>query len=540
MKVFTNGLKWATAAVLLVAMTAAPAFANKTTPATDKNTGVPAVPRAIPDLIPYHKFDPPTNKLFDLKNLTISGDIRIRPEIRNNVRFGLSGAGSTSTQGVLGNRGTNDFFVQQWVRLGLHYAISSDVVFFFQPQVSSDFGNQGPNGSSVTGAGASVGSGTLYTRQAFILVRNFGVKNLGMKAGRQLMVWGNHRLFGHFDWNNVGFSHDGVTFQYKGIKAVTIEAGWLRSAEGDCLAGGVGGCAGGAGGSAIANGGDADIIFVRTPMKFAGVVIEPTWIWQNRDIGAGSVAGTAATGGRPTNQSRHTVGARLTTKRAISKVRVDSTFEGYYQFGSVDSVAAGSTNGRSLDISAYALHFDAGVTLPVPMQPRLGADFDIASGDDDNNACAVSTTNMGCNGTANTFSQLYPTNHIHFGYMDRMAWKNMVHWAVSLQLRPTKDSHLDIAGHWFSLQSSGDNWYGANQAAFIFSPTGNTEDDLGSEVDVVYTMFFTPGNHVGWQIGGGTFFAGDFVDGNPTAGSGRNLDNASNESWGYTQLWINF
>lgn len=533
MKVFTNGLKWATAAVLLVAMTAAPAFANKTTPATDKNTGVPAVPRAIPDLIPYHKFDPPTNKLFDLKNLTISGDIRIRPEVRNNNRFGISGSGTGGAPG--GNQtNNNDFFVQQWVRLGIHYAISSDVVFFFQPQVSTVFGGQGPNGGDVGGAG------TLYTRQAFMLVRNFGVKNLSLKAGRQLMVWGNHRLFGHFDWNNIGFTHDGVTLQYKGFKPVTIEAGWLRLAEGDC-----GGAAGGCGGPAVttpsATTGDADIVFLRLPMKFAGVVIEPAWVWENRSPGTNSVASF-----RPSNQSRHTVGARLTTKRAISKVRVDSTFEGYYQFGDVDATPGAGGPGRTLDISAYAIHFDAGVTLPVPMQPRLGADFDIASGDGDNNACAA-TPGVACNGTANTFSQLYPTNHIHFGYMDRMSWKNMVHWGISLQLRPTKDSHLDIAGHWFNLQTAGDNWYGANQSAFLISPAGNTETDLGTELDVVYTLFFTPGNHVGWQIGGGTFWAGDFVDGNPVAaaaggaaGNGRNSGNAPNESWGYTQLWINF
>ena len=59
-------------------LTADPTFAGKATPATDKNTNVPAVPRAIPNLIPYHKFDPPKAKDFDLKNLTISGDMRVK------------------------------------------------------------------------------------------------------------------------------------------------------------------------------------------------------------------------------------------------------------------------------------------------------------------------------------------------------------------------------------------------------------------------------------------------------------------------------
>ena len=44
-----------------------------------------------------------------------------------------------------------------------------------------------------------------------MLVRNFLVPNLTIKAGRQLVVWGNHRMFGHFDWNNVGWTHDGLT-----------------------------------------------------------------------------------------------------------------------------------------------------------------------------------------------------------------------------------------------------------------------------------------------------------------------------------------
>ena len=68
MKAFSNGVKWITAAALLMSVTASPAFAAKTTPATDKNTNVPAVPRAIPDLIPYHKFDPPKSKAFERKN----------------------------------------------------------------------------------------------------------------------------------------------------------------------------------------------------------------------------------------------------------------------------------------------------------------------------------------------------------------------------------------------------------------------------------------------------------------------------------------
>ena len=490
-------------AVLFVAMAAMPAFAVKTTPATDKNTGVPAVPRAIPDLIPYTKFDPPTSSMFDISKLTISGDMRVRPEFRTASRFGLDKDFATA-----GNK-QNTFVVQQWARLGFHYAVSPDVVFFLQSQYSKNWGaGSGP-------ADALSTDGSLYARQAYMLIRNFLIPDLTVKLGRQLVVWGNHRMFGHFDWNNVGWSHDGVTANYKVNANTNLQVGWLRTDETNCMSARSGGCSGNLdtdGGRATS---DSDIIYVRAPMKIMGMIVEPTYIWHNG--GTGSDVG----GPRPIDQSRHTLGGRVVKKMPLRGARLDATLEGYYQVGTIGTQDG---LGPNLDIAAYAFHVDGGVTLPVPMQPRLGGEFNIASGNDGGDEWGG-------------FDQLYPTNHIHFGYMDRMAWKNMVHYSAGLQVRPTKDSHFEISGHWFYLNEKSDNWYSASQGVFLKSPSGNTEDSLGHEVDLVYTMFFTPGNHVGWQIGGGVFFPGDFVDSNPAATVGAG---APDETWGYTQLWINF
>ena len=104
MKAFSNGLKWAMAGVVLATMIAAPAFAAKTTPVKKGNTAVPVVPRAIPNLIPYHKFDPPTSKLFDMNKLNITGDLRVRPEFRNSIRFGLAQNGAKCTPKSSKNR----------------------------------------------------------------------------------------------------------------------------------------------------------------------------------------------------------------------------------------------------------------------------------------------------------------------------------------------------------------------------------------------------------------------------------------------------
>ena len=517
MKRLNDGIKWTLAAILLAGVTAGPVMAEKTTPATGKNSAVPAVPRAIPDLLPYHKFDPPKSKLFDINKLTISGDLRVRPEFRTNTGF----AGNTGPK-------NNTFVVQQWARLGFNYSISPDVTFFLQGQHSK---NWGVNAAVGGGTDANGTNGTLFARQAFMLVRNFFVPNLSIKAGRQLVVWGNHRMFGHFDWNNVGWSHDGLTANYKLSKATTLQVGWLRTSERNCPSPTSGNCIGNvrSNGSTGANASgpfsdatdDGNVVFVRAPMKIAGVVLEPTYIWHDGGTGGGGMDAAGIDRIRPRNQDRHTLGGRAVKKFAAGGARVDLTLEGYYQFGEIGM--GGPTTGggpRDMDIEAYAFHVDGGVTLPVPMQPRLSAEFNTASGDKGD-------------GKYRSFDQLYPTNHIHFGYMDRMSWKNMNHLAFGLQMRPNADSHFEVTGHLFNRAESTDGVYHAGQAQFISADAGGSATDVGEEVDVVYTHFFTPGNHVAWQIGGGVFLPGEVMD-NWRGG------NAGEQSWGYTQLWVNF
>ena len=76
-------------------------------------------------------------------------------------------------------------------------------------------------------------NGRLGVRAAYMLIRNFaGVQGLSVKAGRQYVIFGNHSLFGHFDWANTGYSHDGVMLQYS-TKAWDIYAGWFRNSETD-------------------------------------------------------------------------------------------------------------------------------------------------------------------------------------------------------------------------------------------------------------------------------------------------------------------
>lgn len=536
--------KWVLAAALLASMPMAQALANPPVAPTvvDKPGNIPPIPRGMPDLIPYHNFDPPKSPLFDLSKLTISGDMRVRAEFRSQGAFG------TGTGASYGSN--NDFIGQQWMRLGINYAISNDVDVFFQPQWSKNWGAANNTG---TGAGCqsavcandafNAGQGdSLFARQAFIMIRNLGVDGLSVKLGRQMVVMGNHRLFGHFDWANTGFSHDGITFQYN-QPTWEFWGGWIRAMETDFN---IGPAAGGAASSSFGvvppgvgqgggNGGfgDNDIIFARFAFKpIAGLAFEPLWVYQANNA---RVGGTSVTDAHANGQNRHTVGARLAYRNGM----FDGTLEGYHQFGVASSgvSATGGANAKDLHINAYALAAEGGLTFAsAPWSPRVGLEFNMASGDGDANCTSAAT----CRGTANTFENLYPTNHIVMGYADVMAWRNMVAYSASLQMVPFDyaANHLEFRYWNFQRQSTGDNWYRAAQNVYFNSATGNRASHLTDEVDLIYTLFFK-GNKVAWQTGVSYLWAGSYLDSVAVANRGAGAS-AVNQTWGYTQIHVNF
>ncbi|MGE3154187.1 MAG: alginate export family protein [Nitrospiraceae bacterium] len=549
-----RGLLWLAVGALLLGgpvnlVFADPPVADKV---IDKPTNVKAVPRGMPDLIPYWNFDPPKSPLFDLKNFTVNGDMRVRPELRTNANFGV-------LQGATPGRfsGANDWYVQQWMRMGLNYALSPDVDFFAQPQWAKNWG--AANNTNGSGAGCQAGGSicandpfnngqadSLFLRQAFIMIRNVGIQGLSLKAGRQLVVMGDHRLFGHFDWANTGYSHDGVTFQYQ-QPTWEFWGGWLIPMDQDFNGFGAQstsfgvmpqgcqppGSTGGFSCSAKA-GAQSDLFFARLAFKpLPGLAIEPLWVWQrNGATQQGSVTNPVAApngvlAAHANGQSRQTVGARVAFRKSI----VDVSGEGYWQFGQMDI----GQSGQRASINAYAFAAEGGVTLPIPWAPRVGLEFNMASGDGDALNCTASNP-AGCNGTANTFENLYPTNHIVMGYADVMAWRNMVAYSASLQFIPFNNTanHFEFRYWNFRRQTSGDCWYRAAQNCYFAPANSNTANHLTDEIDFIYTLFFK-NNKVAWQMGASYLFAGSFLDNQ--AGPGNT---AVNQTWAYTQLHINF
>lgn len=544
------------AAVMAAGMSfvTAPAHAAYELPEGERITDVPAIPRAIPQKEAYELYDPKIGKNFDITNFWMRADLRVRPEMRNNACFGntFSTTSAGSCNDSAANTGTkgknNDFFVQQMVRLGIGYDLSPDLNFYMELIDSRNWGGNGAtgvgNGGNIDainhtgGTGAGAFSSTLGVRAAYVLARNLaGVQGLSMKAGRQYIVFGNQSLFGHFDWANTGYSHDGVMFQYS-TKAFDSHFGWIRTAETDLpQAAALGSVGNNVAGSQTGNA-NADgnlFIFYNQIKSVPGFLIEPYYIYyknglggQTEDFSPNNNQGLGTP--KHPNQTRHMIGNRM----EMRKGNFDAQNEIAYQFGAMGDnggANAGTGNQKNLHINAWATRNWIGYThYQWAWKPRLAFNFDYASGDGRANCTSAAGAGTGCK-TANTFENFFPTNHIHMGYMDVQAWKNMMSPSVNFQFRPTKDDHIEIWATNLNLASSKDNWYRAGQGVYVYSQVGNTKTHIGDELDIAYTHMFMDGK-LAFQTSYGHLFAGDYI--------AENLGTSVDQSWAYVQLWMNF
>jgi len=549
------------AAVMAMGMSfvTAPAQAALELPEGERITNVLVVARAIPQKEEYELYDPKIGKNFDLKNFWIRADLRVRPVMRNGSCFGSSMAGVNSAgvpNGACNNPNTgvtpngvagkaNEFYVQQLTRLGFGYDLSPDLNFYMELIDSRTWGGNGSNGTgglqddsrNHNGCATANGGGncgTLGVRAAYMLVRNFaGLQGLSVKAGRQYVVFGNQSLFGAFDWSNTGFSHDGVMLQYS-TKAWDSYGGWFRNSESDLgQAVPVGSLGPNIGPTAINNGSgntDSDtFIFYNQIKSVPGFLIEPYYfLYSNRYNSADNREQGLGTA-KHSNQTRHNVGARI----EMRKDNFDANSETIYQFGQMGDTGgpdgAGYGNQKYLHISAWATRNWIGYThYQSAWKPRLAFNFDYASGDGRANCTIGGDT--GCK-TANTFENMFPTNHIHMGYMDVQAWKNMMSLSANFQFRPSKDDHIEIWVTSLNLANTKDNWYRATQGVYVFSKTNNNKRHVGDEVDFAWTHLFMDGK-LSFQAVYGHMFAGGYI--------AENLGTSADQDWAYAQLWMNF
>src|SRR5947209_2128389 len=157
----------------------------------------------------------------DVDNLTIGGEVRVRYEIRNN----------TSLSGVPANQ-SNESAATHRVRLNVGYDLTPDVSFFAQIQDARVWGGEaGQGGQAGSGIGAVSSANQNGTgvdlHQGYIQLRNVLVPGLSVKAGRQEIIFGDHRLFGNFGWSQIGNSFDAVRLTHS-MPIADVDLFWAR------------------------------------------------------------------------------------------------------------------------------------------------------------------------------------------------------------------------------------------------------------------------------------------------------------------------
>jgi hypothetical protein len=199
-----------------------------------------------------------------------------------------------------------------------------------------------------------------------MLVRNIaGIDGFSAKIGRQYVVFGNQRLFGHFDWANTGYSHDGIMLSYA-TAAFDTKLGWFRNSETDLGQASPGGsltpnlltCNPEANSSATCNpalaqhatdaGSDVDLVVFYSQLRsIPRMIVEPYYVLYSNRLPERANPGQYLP--KSASQLRHMVGLRIEFRDG----NWDFTHEAAYQFGrSADGFDF--DNRRNLRINAWA------------------------------------------------------------------------------------------------------------------------------------------------------------------------------------------
>jgi len=180
--------------------------------------------------------------------------------------------------------------------------------------------------------------------------------------------------------------------------------------------------------------------------------------------------------------------ATVGTRHKWARDGVDARVEG--------AVQVGTLHGESL--LAYGLVATLGYTVDVEVSPSVSVEGVYGSGDSNP-----------LDGDQGTFQNLFPTNHLYYGYADQAAWSNLTSGALRVGLIPHDKLNLNVAYHHLRLTDPAGGWFHAG-GQVIRPGRPSASSHLGDEVDVVATFAWREGVNV--QCGYGLFLPGTFVE----------------------------
>lgn len=197
--------------------------------------------------------------------------------------------------------------------------------------------------------------------------------------------------------------------------------------------------------------------------------------------------------------------------------------------GQTGTLATNATQGRRLDLCAWAAFISGGYTFEQAWgTPRLGLGYDYGSGDSDSH-----------DGKVGTVQGLFGDNHRYYGQMDLFGFRNMHIPRISGALKPARELTFTADYLMFWLDDTHDLLYpetaaGRTQNGYGIHPEFNSF--VGSEIDFVIRYQARP--WLNFLLAYGHFFVGDYIRETVAVvpANGRAVD----ADWFCAQMLFNF
>jgi hypothetical protein len=210
----------------------------------------------------------------------------------------------------------------------------------------------------------------------------------------------------------------------------------------------------------------------------------------------------------PTRNRRFfTPGMRFYIKPA--KAEFDFELETIGQFGTVRATT-GATDGRDLQHQAWYQHADVGYTFDMPWSPRLGLQYDYATGD-----------NNPSDGKDQRFDTLYGARRFEFGptgSYGAFARSNINSPGYRIGINPRSDVQAFLGHRLFWLESSKDSWTSAG----LQDTTGRSGNFVGHQLEL--STRWDVNSSLNLETGWAHLFKGEFAKKAPSAANAQDVD----------------
>ncbi|RLD56864.1 MAG: hypothetical protein DRJ05_10630 [Bacteroidetes bacterium] len=223
-------------------------------------------------------------------------------------------------------------------------------------------------------------------------------EKFSLKAGRQEIIYDDHRIFGSVDWTMQGRSHDAAIFKLKPNDKHKIDIGLAYNAMGESLYR-----------TDYMNKNYKAFQLVHWHGNFDALGV--SFLFLNNGIAYNSFESVDTAGIAKTTEKivySQTIGPRFTYKK--DKLKANAAF--YYQMGNVKT--GGGTAGADSTMGFGATYFEIDASYAINDNFSIGAGVEYLSGNDGKEIA----DNNGVQDKQKAFAPLYGTNHKFNGWMD--------------------------------------------------------------------------------------------------------------------------